>query len=38
MAEMLAFEDYGPRYLEHCDECGCFTKTPDRGCLACFAE
>jgi hypothetical protein len=36
-AAMLAFEDYGPRYLEHCGQCECFTKTPDRGCLACFA-
>jgi hypothetical protein len=37
LAAMLAFEDYGPRYLEHCGQCECFTKTPDRGCLACFA-
>jgi hypothetical protein len=38
LAAMLAFEDYGPRYLEHCSQCECFTKTPDRGCLACFAD
>jgi len=38
LAGMLAFEDYGPRYLEHCSQCDCFTKTPDRGCLACFAD
>lgn len=38
LAAMLAFEDYGPRHLEYCSQCECFTKTPDRGCLACFAD
>lgn len=38
IAELLAFEDYGPEFLEHCNSCECFTKTPDRGCLACFHE
>lgn len=38
MAELMAFEDYGPQYLNHCESCYRFAKTPDRGCLACFND
>jgi len=36
LAEILAFEDYGTRHLEHCEYCERFTKTTDRGCIACL--
>ena len=37
MAEQLMLKDYGPEYLQHCENCGHFTLTPDMGCQACFA-
>jgi hypothetical protein len=37
MAEILAMEDYGEEHLQHCENCGRFTRSP-MGCLACFVD
>jgi hypothetical protein len=38
MAEKLMLQDYGEEHLEHCQNCGRFTLTPDMGCQVCFCD
>ncbi len=38
LAEELMLEDYGEQHLEHCENCGRLTLTPDMGCQACFTD
>ena len=38
LAEELMLADYGEQNLEHCENCGRFTLTPDIGCQAFFID
>jgi hypothetical protein len=38
LVEELMLQDYGEQHLEHCENCGRFTLTPDLGCQACFTD